>query len=299
MMKNLIVIVMVALCAGLTSCLKSNNEDEYSLLLRQVEEIDEYLAANNLNAIEQVSGVRMVISELGTGFPANPYSTVDVDYVGKLFTTNEIFDQGNATGAVTGYIEGWKDALYSLPAGSKAMLYIPAALGYRGTPKDNIPANSILVFDIVFNEVQRSSLELQKLTADTVAIDTYLASKSITAIKDTTGLRYVITELGNGDYPTIYDKVEFHVAYRLLTDDSKVVGEYDLVPTTTFYNRVIDQNINGLKLGLTKIGVGAKARFYVPSGLGFGPQGAVSGSTQVIPANANIIVDVTLNKIDE
>lgn len=44
--------------------------------------------------------------------------------------------------------------------------------------------------------------QLNQLGADTVALDQYLTTNSVeNVIKDTTGLRYVITEEGEGPYP--------------------------------------------------------------------------------------------------
>ena len=123
------------------------------------------------------------------------------------------------------YIEGWQIALTTLPAGSKATLYIPPYWGYRDSPVGTIPANSILVFDIVFNEVVATSTELQRLGADTVAIDAYLTSKSIVAVKDTTGLRYIFNETGSGSIPSWYDKVKITIHIKLLTDDTKTIVE--------------------------------------------------------------------------
>jgi FKBP-type peptidyl-prolyl cis-trans isomerase len=292
----------IGLSVGLTSCLNSDSpEDPLVALLRDVETIDNYLTTNNITAVKDVNGIRMVITKLGTGFPgqitSSTSSKVDVDYVGKLFTTNAIFDQGNTTGLISNYIDGWKIALTTLPAGSKATLYIPPYWGYGNSANGSIPANSILVFDIEFNDVIETSQELQKLGQDTVAVDNYLASKNIEAIKDSTGLRYVVTELGTGAIPTWYDKVKFKGTYKLLSDDTKVITTINFEPTDNYYNRVIDQIPNGLKQGLQRLPVGSKATFYLASGLGYGAQGASDGTQQIIPANSNIIIDVELTEL--
>lgn len=288
------------LSVGLTSCLNGDDEEtDFEILQKDVATIDNYLAANNINAIKDVNGIRIVITKLGTGFPASdrPPSTVDVDYIGKLFTTNAIFDEGNTKQKIDRYIEGWQLALLSLPEGSKATLYIPSFFGYGRPANGSIPGNSILLFDIAFNDVERTSQEIQKLTQDTVAINDYLNTKGIIATKDTTGLRYVITELGTGPTPTWYDKVKFKASFRLLSDDTKVLTTIDFEPTENNYNRVIDQIPNGLKQGLQLLPVGSKATFYLASGLAYGTLGAGDGTQQIIQANANIIVDIELTEI--
>jgi len=290
--------VLVGISFGLSSCLDSNTQQDPNVQLgKDIQAIDDYLANNNLDAVKNLSGIRMVISQLGTGFPARQYSSIDVDYIGTLFSNGTVFDQGHIKGAVTDYIAGWQDAFETLPAGSVATLYIPSYWGYGTVANNAIPANSILVFDVVFNSVVTTTAELQKLAADTVVIDTYLNDNAITAVKDTTGLRYVITELGTGPIPTWYDQVKFKSVYRLLTDDSNFVAQLDSAPDENDLNRVIDQVTNGLKLGLQRMPVGSKATLYLPSGLAFGTQGAGSNGQQIIPPDANIIIEVELTEL--
>ena len=86
-----------------------------------------------------------------------------------------------------------------------------------------IPPNTILEFDVKFNKAKLSSTEASRLGADTVAIDNYLQSKSITAVKDSTGLRYVITTPGTGPVANWYDKLTLKYSIKLLTDDTKTI----------------------------------------------------------------------------
>ncbi len=290
--------VVVGLPLGLYSCL--GDGDQYNAieqLLKETETIDNYLADNHINAVEDPSGIRMAISVLGTGFPGRNGSKVKVDYVGKLFSDGTKFDEGKVDGVLTDLIVGWRIALTTLPVGSKATLFIPSPLAYGNVAKQTIPANSILIFDITFNEVVQTTTELQKLASDTVAIDNYLVQKGIVAEKDTTGLRYVITALGTGTTPTWYDRIKFKATYKLLTDDTKAVYTYEYVPTDDFYSRVIDQIPDGLKQGLQKLPAGSKATFYLASGLAYGTYGAASNNVQLIPPNANIIIEVEFTEI--
>ena len=298
--KRLKSTIVVAMGVGvLSSCMNSSNdlEDPVVQLQTEIAAIDKYLDENNITAIEDIRGIRIEILQLGTGFPAHEVSSVNVDYEGKILSTGALFDNGNVEGPLESYIPGWRIALTTLPAGSQARLYIPSYYGYGAAGQGTIPGNTSLVFTVKFNKVLTTSQEAQKLAADTVTIDTYLEDKGIDAIKDDTGLRYVVTQLGGGPAPTWYSKVKFKSSYKLLTDDTNVVFQIDTEPTENTDNRVIDQIADGLKLGLQKLPVGSKATFYIPSTLAFGTQGATNGSAQVIPANANIIVDIELTEI--
>ena len=187
-------LVVLILPFGLTSCLKGDNaESPQAILNKDIATIDNYLTSNNINHIKDPSGIRMAITTLGTGFPAQSTSKVNVDYIGKLFSDGSTFDEGNVEGDLKNYITGWQIALTTLPAGSKATLFIPSFWGYRDVQQGSIPPNSILIFNIAFNDVIETTTQQQKLGTDTVAIDNYLTTKGIVAEKDTTGLRYVVT----------------------------------------------------------------------------------------------------------
>ena len=291
-----IVLVVLILPFGLTSCLNDDSVTPEETLVKQVEEIDEYLSSNNINAVKDPRGVRMAITKMGTGLPAIQSNRVDVDYKGKLFGTTTVFDEGNTKGTLSGYISGWQIALSTLPQGTKATLFIPAYWGYGNVAKDPIPANSILVFDIDFLDVVESAAELQKLAADTVAIDTYLDSKSIVASKDTTGIRYVITQIGTGSVPSWYDKVRLSFSFRLISDDTNVVYE-DTVEPDTYLGRPVDF-IPAMNVALQKLPAGSKVTIYAPSGLAFGTNGLrESSGSLIIQPNTNIIIDMELEEV--
>lgn len=77
---------------------------------------------------------------------------VTVQYRGRLLDGTE-FDSSYARGEpatfpVTGVIKGWQEALVLMKPGAKWQLWIPPALGYGAVAKPNIPAGSLLVFDV-------------------------------------------------------------------------------------------------------------------------------------------------------
>jgi FKBP-type peptidyl-prolyl cis-trans isomerase len=291
-------LVVLILPFGLTSCLNDDDaENPQEILERDIETIDNYLTSNNINAIKDPSGVRMAISTLGTGFPAQSFSKVDVDYIGKLLSDGSTFDEGNIKTDLQNLIDGWKIAFTILPVGSRATLFIPSVYAYGSAGQQGIPANAILTFDVFFNEVIETTTQQQKLGTDTVAIDDYLDTKAIVAEKDTTGLRYVVTQLGTGQKPGWYDKVKFKADYKLLSDDTKIVHSVLWEPAEGFFSRVIDQTPNGLKQGLQKLPAGSKATFYLASGLAYGAPGASVSQEVIIPPNSNIIVEVEFTEI--
>ncbi|SKC74039.1 FKBP-type peptidyl-prolyl cis-trans isomerase [Ohtaekwangia koreensis] len=294
--RRLIGVALVCAAVGLSGCIDSTDDiaDPNIQLQADVKAIDDYLAANFIGAQKDPSGIRMEITKLGTGLPARSInSTVDVDYVGKFFPDGAGFDQGNIKGTLKSYITGWQIAFTKLPVGTQARLYIPSGWAYGTTGQNGIPANSILQFDVDFNEAVITSTEKTQFTTDTTAINKYFETNSSAGvIKDTTGIRYVITQQGSGASISWFTKVNFKITYRLLSNPTSVVATVTQTPSDTFYSRPVDF-IQGIMIGLQKLTVGDKATIYVPSGLGFGTNGATdSNGSQVIGSNANLIVDL-------
>ena len=119
--------------------------------------INSYLTANNLTATKTASGLNYVITTNGNGaIPTNGQS-VNAKYTGYLMTSDGTqgtqFDSNTTTGITfklgTGaVIKGWDEAFALLPVGTVAKLLIPSSLAYGTATRPNIPANSILIFDV-------------------------------------------------------------------------------------------------------------------------------------------------------
>lgn len=122
-----------------------------------------------------------------------------------------------------------------------------------------------------------------QVARDGEAIDAYLAAKGIVAIKDSTGLRYVIKKVGTGPKPTLASILT--VKYRgTFMDTGKEFDKNDklVYPLAQF--------IDGWKVGFQLLPKGSVATLYVPSGMGYG----ASGYPPDIPPNANLVFEVEL-----
>ena len=291
-----VALVLVGASLGLYSCIGSgDNYNAAAQLQADVASIDNFLDANFLDAVKDPTGVRMVITKLGAGLPALSTDSVDVDYVGTLFTTGAQFDAGNTKGLVAGYIDGWKVALTTLPSGSEATVYMPSPYGYANVDKASIPANSILVFNIKFNKVLITKTQIAQFKTDTTSISSYLKNKNITPVIDPSGLRYVITDPGAGQIPGWYNYVKIKYDVKLLSDDSHVVASVDQTADANAV-RVVD-NIHALQIGLQRLHVGGKITLYCPSGYAYGPAGASAGGGIAVPTNSPVILEVQLTGI--
>jgi FKBP-type peptidyl-prolyl cis-trans isomerase FkpA len=138
-------IYILCLLFTVYSCKKSV---DYNQVDEQI--IQQYIADNNLNAQPTGSGLYYVIDNQGNGASPNLNSSVTVVYVGKL-TDGTIFDQSNLLGAtfpLANVIQGWQEGIPLFREGGSGMLLIPSSLGYGSQSVGNIPANSVLIFEI-------------------------------------------------------------------------------------------------------------------------------------------------------
>jgi len=289
-----IVIAGIFISSILSSCIESKQDPQVGFLdqwKKDTTAIGAHLRSANINALTDASGVRFVIDSVAAGFPPRTTSTVSFKYTGK-FLSGSVFDQGNINNAqVSGFIDGFKIALSLLPKGSKGRFYIPSGYAYGTSGSGAIPANANLIFEIELTNVVITETEKQKLASDTVAIDAYLAQNSISAIRDKSGLRYVINREGSGPKPDLYTKVKIDYTGKLLSDGTQFFTGSGF-PSSDFDSRVINY-FYAFQAALPNLKVGTKATIYIPSGLGFGPQSLTSGLITV-PANSNLIYEVEL-----
>jgi len=295
-MKFLFSFGVIATLASLLflSCMDSSFQDPAIAFQEQwvkdTTSIGSYLRTNNVNALVDASGVRFVIDSLAAGFPPRISSTVKFKYTGR-FLSGTVFDASTISGLVNSFVSGFQIGMLLIPEGSKARIYIPSGLAYGASGSGSIPANAIIMFEIQLLEVVKTETEKQRLAADTISIDQYLATNSIDAIHDQSGVRYVINELGTGALPGLYSKVKFKYTGKLISGGTEFISTTN-EPTPDFDSRVINY-IYGIQAVLPKLPVGTKATLYIPSGLGFGAQ-SISSGTVSIPANSNLIYEVEL-----
>jgi len=104
------------------------------------------------------------------------------------------------------------------------------------------------------------------------------------------GLQYMVLREGSGAKPTITDSVTVH--YRgTLIDGSEFDSSYARGEPSTF---ALNGVIRGWTEGLQLMSVGSKYRLFVPSALGYGPDGK---GDKIGPA-ATLIFDVELLAIN-
>ena len=115
----------------------------------------------------------------------------------------------------------------------------------------------------------------------------YIAAEGLNAERSTTGLYYVVKDLGSASKPASGSNVT--VAYKGYFTDGSVFDESSSEGISFNLNQVIP----GWTEGLTYFGEGGSGVLLIPSRLGYGERGRGS-----IPGGAVLIFDVTLRSIN-
>jgi FKBP-type peptidyl-prolyl cis-trans isomerase FkpA len=123
----------------------------------------------------------------------------------------------------------------------------------------------------------------EQMEKDQEIITNYINDHNLDAQKTSTGLHYVIVDLGTGNYPSSTDDVT--VRYKGYFTDGGVFDQSDNAGIT--FN--LQQVIAGWTEGIPKLKEGGEGILLIPSALAYGPDGNSS-----IPPNSVLIFDVSL-----
>lgn len=118
------------------------------------DQIQSYLTANNLTTVAQStsSGLYYIIDNAGVGPNPTASNTVMVHYRGYLADGTE-FDSSYKRGepskfGLTSVIGGWTEGIPLFKKGGSGKLIVPFELGYGSRGNNDIPPNTIIIFDI-------------------------------------------------------------------------------------------------------------------------------------------------------
>jgi FKBP-type peptidyl-prolyl cis-trans isomerase len=121
---------------------------------------DEFLEKNKTaeGVKVTVSGLQYKIIQEGTGPSPKMTDAVSVNYRGTLIDGRE-FDSSYrrnmpAEFPIKGVIPGWTEGLQLMKKGGKAMFWVPPSLGYGERPRQQIPGNAVLIFDVELLDVK-------------------------------------------------------------------------------------------------------------------------------------------------
>lgn len=141
---------MLAALLGLTLA-GCNKEDGMSQAEKDQVLIEDYLADNNITAEEHESGLYYRIDNTGTGPMPTISDEVEVRYKGYLLD-GTVFDQTQGSSTIefplSNLIPAWQIGIPLISSGGSITLFSPSSLAYGSRRVGDIPANSVLVFEI-------------------------------------------------------------------------------------------------------------------------------------------------------
>lgn len=117
--------------------------------------IDDYIIANDientLGPVQEVNGIKYVISQEGSGVTPCLENTVVFTYTGKLLSDGTTFDR-NLSGisfTLSDLILGWQLTFPTFTKGTSVTLFVPSGYGYGPNGfLPRIPENANLIFSV-------------------------------------------------------------------------------------------------------------------------------------------------------
>ncbi len=231
---------------------------------------------NTLKTLD--SGIEYRITQQGDGNSIEKNDVVFAHYELRLEDGTIIdnsYDRGEPVYFKVGagqVIKGWDQVFPVLQEGDKALLRIPPEWGYGDKAMGDIPPNSLLIFNVEIIKVNKTPKPYD------------LAEESeIMTIEDS--LRYSIIEKGSGKELEYGMKVRIHYM-GFLEDLTLFDSSYQREEPIEF---VLGEGIviKGWDLGIEKLRVGDKARFWIPHTYAYGIKGRGP-----IPPATDLIFDV-------
>jgi len=143
MKRTLFILLSISLI--LASC-ATYSDDE---LKKFDTEIQSYITKNKLDLKASSSGLYFKITEEGEGDFIKYNDIVSFTYTGTLLNGEQFDKQSSPVQfKVNQLIGAWKEVMSSLKKGGKAILIAPPQLCYGNKELDDIPENSILLFEM-------------------------------------------------------------------------------------------------------------------------------------------------------
>ena len=285
------IMLYAVMALSLGACLSDDGKN--TQLNEEVKLIDEYLAANGITEnvlYDNFNGIRIHVHEYGKLAPPHDGQNVTVQFIGKLFPDSTTFTQGPVTDKLQSLSPfGFGVTVRNIMTGSNVTAYVPSKSGYGASGANGVPPDAILVYDIYLAHTERTPTEKAQFKTDSTAIVQYIEDNELDLELQTGDVWMAIDESGVGPFANPYSVVTLDYKMSLLSNPGSVVDQGTLTQRSVF------ELIDGFKVAIPKLSKGAKARFIIPSILGYGPAGTSSG----IPANSNLIYEVTLTDIHD
>ena len=277
-------LLLLFACSG-ESEEKDYKETEYDI------KISEFLEDKNWKPERTESGLYVYLENVGSDEKPNGDSYLTLNYEGRLLD-GTIFDGTNGQPVsfpfpVNGLIKGWQEGIPHFGKGGKGKLIVPPDLGYGDQDLGDIPANSVLVFDVEIIDFADAPPPPPDYSPEIISYMLNEGLDTSKAIVTESGLYILPENLGGEEKPTVDHFLTLNYEGYLLdgTSFDGTGGE----PTT--FQFPLANTIQGWQEGIPYFGKGGKGKLIIPPYIGYGERGSQDGS---IPPNAILVFDIEI-----
>ena len=285
-------ILLVALGFFVSGCLGDDGANLISFedqLVMDVELIDEYLAANDIETEIHSSGIRFIQNNEGDGDSPEFGDVAIIKFEFSVIGTEEPFlvaEYGESVTLNQSLFLSFQLMLPDMKVGDNVTMYAPSGYCYGTRSTTTLPANSNLKIELELMDVVTNAEE--QFTADTTIIENYLMANEIDAKVHESGIRYTVQVEGEGESPESTDNVVAAYVGEFLNGDVFDESSEDGVQ----FN--LNQVIEAWRIMVPTMKSGGSITIYAPSKLCYGTTG-----NQSIPPNTILIFEVELLEIVE
>ncbi len=260
--------------------------------------LQKYVADNGItNAQKQTSGLYFVpVTTNASATVPTAGKVVSILYTGKLLdgTVFDATSQRDNTPLSFTYgtdrvLAGIEEGLSLMHLGDKAILLIPSGLAYGSNSSTNVPANSVIRF-----EIELVGINPDYTVPDDNLITRYLTKNNITtAQKQTSGLYFVPTTTNAAGTPAAKGKTVSVLYTGKFLNGTVFDASSQNGNTPLKFVVGGGQVVAGFDEGVGLLRKGEKATLLLPSALAYGSRG--SGNT--IAPNTVLIFDVEVTDV--
>ena len=293
---------------------KEEQERNAMLKIEEGEKLKLYLNDNKITTKPTESGLYYIVTKKGKGSRIDTGNYVKIHFTINTINGNKVFstrDRGEPIEIEYGKkfdTDGLEEALGKMKKGGKANLIVPSSIAFGEMGRGGVISPfTTLLYDVeIINvrskaefdkekelEREKQKAENQKLiNIEKTKINKYIKDNNITSKPAKDGLYYIETIKGTGEKAESGKKVKVH--YTLyLTDGTKLQSSLDGEQPFEF-TLGKGQVIRGWDEGVSMMNEGGKARFIIPSIIGYGER----GKGKDIPPFTPLVFEVELLEVN-
>ncbi|RLD39946.1 MAG: hypothetical protein DRI89_13015 [Bacteroidetes bacterium] len=271
-----------------------------------------YLKENKIKTQPTASGLYVIDIEKGKGKKPVNGDMCSVFLTVKHLDGKELFTNFGENPLAIEFgkefdTKGLMEGLGMMHEGGKATLIVPSEIGVGPGGKDGVPPFTTIVYEVKLDkiktveEVKKDRAEQKKMKEqqdqerrdeEQNRINAYLQRNNLQTTPLQSGLFFILTQEGEGDYPGDGDKVKVH--YILQTTEGKQLqSSYDQNKTFGF-ELGNGEVIKGWEEAIRLMKKGSKATIIVPSKLAYGSK----DRNRDMPAYTPLVFDLELVDIE-